>query len=154
MAQRPFKIHQGPGGLTGVAARLQRAATGFNNEANFAWQKERAGLTGGVEGNVVAAPNPLVAPVSSIAGFQDEEPPHIDVAWTDPNSDETGYEVWREFTPGGEGFELIATEGAGVTSYHDINVQTGNGFTYRYQVRAIRNLEEGPFSNISEHTIP
>lgn len=46
---KKFQIHRGAGGLAGQAARLQRAASGQNNEAIQEWMRSRA-YVGGDEG--------------------------------------------------------------------------------------------------------
>ena len=89
-------------------------------------------------------PAPLSAsPISNVA---------IAVSWTDNSPNETGFEVHRSTTGIGGTYTLIATVGAGVTSYQDGSRQPLTEYCYKARtVRAKGNAKPtySDFSNPS-----
>ncbi len=71
-------------------------------------------------------------------------PASIDIAWSDSSSNEAGFEVHRK-APGETEFSLLATLGAGVTTYHDEGLVVDEIYTYR--VRAFNDKGFSGWSN-------
>ncbi|WKN43951.1 fibronectin type III domain-containing protein [Tunicatimonas pelagia] len=77
----------------------------------------------------VALPTPTNLLASALAAGS------ITLSWVDNATDETSYEIWRG-TSASDG-TLLATVGAGVTSYTDSNLPAST--TYYYRVRAVNS---------------
>ncbi len=75
----------------------------------------------------------------------------IDLAWQDNSSNETGFQIERSRSGGS--FSLIATTGAGATSYSNTSGLTPSK-TYSYRVRAINSVGSSPYSNTASATTP
>lgn len=73
-----------------------------------------------------------------------------DLAWTDTNSAETGYEIHRSTTGPSSGFSLVHTTAADAESWSDTTIVDGT--TYYYKVRAKDAEGEGPFSSVDSVT--
>jgi hypothetical protein len=80
------------------------------------------------------------------AVLSDGETPtwHVELNWQDNSDDELGFRIQRKVEGDGT-YSLIATVGAGVTSYKDSDVVGGN--TYHYRVRAYSSGGNSPYSN-------
>jgi hypothetical protein len=72
----------------------------------------------------------------------------VNLAWTDTNNGETGYEVLRSVSGSPTHLTTLA---ANSTRYTDSSVE--KGVTYQYQVRAILNSTAGPLSSIVSVTV-
>ena len=68
----------------------------------------------------------------------------IGLQWEDRSYSETGYQVWRA-ADSASSYTLLATVGAGVSSYTDANVTSNK--TYNYAVRAVFGTVYSAFSN-------
>lgn len=75
----------------------------------------------------------------------------IDLAWQDNSGNETGFQVERARSGGA--FSLIATTGAGATSYSNTSGLTPNK-TYSYRVRAVNAAGSSGYSNTASATTP
>lgn len=87
-----------------------------------------------------AAPSSLTA--TAVSSSQ------IDLGWTDNSSDEDGFEI--EWSPDGSNFSLLATAGAGVTSFSDSGLDPS--MTYYYRVFAYNANGDSAFSNTASAT--
>jgi hypothetical protein len=93
--------------------------------------------------NVPAAPSGLTATSKS-------KPLRVTLSWTDNSNNETGFNIERS-TDGGVTWSLLATLGAGVTSYSDTSVANGN--TYSYRVYACNSAGNSCDSNVVSITL-
>ena len=89
-----------------------------------------------------AAPTNLVATATSTS--------EIDLTWDDNATNETGYEIERCTGSGCSSWALIATTGAGASSYGDTNLSSNT--TYNYRTRAVNTAGESAYSNEAEAT--
>ena len=76
-----------------------------------------------------------------------ESQTRIDVSWQDNSDNETGFEVHRSTTGSSGAFALLASTGAGVTSYRDAGLMTAT--TYCYKARAFRRVNKTSYSAFS-----
>jgi hypothetical protein len=83
-----------------------------------------------------APPSGLSATVASSS--------RISLNWSDNSSYESGYEIWRKDSDGGN-FHQIGTADADMTSYVDMNLRASTA--YYYQVRAYSTNSVSYFSN-------
>jgi hypothetical protein len=83
-----------------------------------------------------APPSGLSAAVASSS--------RISLNWSDNSSYESGYEIWRKDSDGGN-FHQIGTADADMTSYVDMNLRASTA--YYYQVRAYSTNSVSYFSN-------
>lgn len=90
-----------------------------------------------------AAPSGLIVTSTSLA--------QVSLSWVDHSNDETGFVIERSIN-GGSSFTDLATVGANVTSYADVNV--GPSQSYVYRVRAIKNALSSTTSNAATATTP
>lgn len=83
-------------------------------------------------------------------------PSRIDVSWRDNSSNETGFEVHRSTAGASGAFTLLASTGAGVTSYGDAGLTPST--QYCYKVRAFKRADGktsySGFSNTACATTP
>jgi hypothetical protein len=71
----------------------------------------------------------------------------VKLGWTDVSATETGFKIYRGGGPDGSDFVQIATVGANVTSFTDVNL-TPNRF-YAYRVRSfVGNQYDSPFTPV------
>jgi len=77
-------------------------------------------------GNLPASPSALTATTVSAK--------KIVLGWIDNSSDETGFEIYRSLTPA-DGYSIVSTVGANVTSYSDSTLDPST--TYYYRLRSI-----------------
>src|SRR5262249_23216816 len=91
---------------------------------------------------VPAAPSNLALTVQSANS--------IALAWADNSSNETGFRVERQ-TAGGS-WSLLATTGAGVSSYTDTTVSANTQYSYR--VSATNGAGTSAASNVATGTTP
>jgi predicted phage tail protein len=75
----------------------------------------------------------------------------IDLAWQDNSGNETGFQIERSRSGGA--FSLIATAGAGATTWSDTSGLTPNK-TYSYRVRAVNAAGNSGYSNTASATTP
>ena len=75
----------------------------------------------------------------------------INLNWTNNAVNQTGFYIERRAGPSG-GFSQIASVGAGVNSYSDMNVP--DGATYYYQVRAFNPYGTSAYSNQDNKPLP
>lgn len=85
----------------------------------------------GRAGPAVKAPSNTNAVVASES--------RIDVSWQDNSTNETGFEVHRSTTGASGVFALLASTGAGLTSYSDAGLASAT--EYCYKVRAFRTAD-------------
>ena len=116
-----------------------------------------AGLAGCDDGKPsLAAPSAAMvrAPASLTASAV--SPDQIDVTWQDNVPNESGFEVHRSITGPAGTFTLLASTGAGVTSYGDAGLTPST--QYCYKVRAFKRADGktsySGFSNIACATTP
>jgi hypothetical protein len=95
------------------------------------------------KGATVAAPS---APASLTATAVSTS--RIDLAWSDTSSNEDGFRVER--STDGTTFSVVATLGAGVTSYQSTGLASAT--TYSYRVRAFNAAGESIASNVATAT--
>jgi hypothetical protein len=110
-------------------------------------------------GSFVAVPNAAFVEASVISGQAPAAPSglaatalaynRIGLTWKDNSTNETGFEVMRS-TSGTTGFNIIATVGAGVSSYTDSTVAAST--LYYYEVRAINQNGGSAFAETSTTT--
>jgi hypothetical protein len=104
--------------------------------------------TGGQPGPAVQAPSNTNAVAVSWS--------QINVGWRDNSSNENGFEVHRSTTGPSGAFTLLASTGAGVTSYSDGSVSGSS--QYCYMVRAFRTTGNkksySAFSSVACATTP
>lgn len=93
-----------------------------------------------------ATPTPAAAPLVMPSGLSASSSgsSQIDVVWTDPNSDETGYLLFRSSPDASSWTQLVAL-GADVTSYSDSSVEPNT--VYYYRAAATRSAELSDFSS-------
>lgn len=89
---------------------------------------------------------PIVNPLNLVARASESK--QISLNWSDRSNNETGFEVWRAVSNGT--YSKIATVGANVTGYNDINLMSNT--KYYYKVRAITASTQSDFSNMSAAT--
>jgi hypothetical protein len=94
-------------------------------------------------GAIPAAPSVLTATAISRG--------RIDLAWQDNSGNETGFQIERSRSGGA--FSLIATAGAGATTWSDTSGLTPNK-TYSYRVRAVNAAGNSGYSNTASATTP
>jgi hypothetical protein len=71
----------------------------------------------------------------------------VKLGWTDVSATETGFKIYRGGGPDGSDFVQIATVGANVTSFTDVNL-TPNHY-YAYRVRSfVDNQYDSPFTPV------
>jgi hypothetical protein len=139
MGRRPFQIHSGAGGLTGVAARLQRAATGANNARNLAWQQQSPVVSsgkGGADGIIdTPPPSALLAGLGAYWPLEDQ-------SWLDVSGG--GHPLLETGTvpnvagkiEAGAGFSGVAANSLRRESPDNFTfTDTVNGFSYQVWVR-------------------
>jgi sugar lactone lactonase YvrE len=76
----------------------------------------------------------------------------VNLTWTDGSIGETGFKIERTDAGAPGQFVQVATVGANVTSYNDLNLQSSSGYTYR--VRAYNAARDGAASNTATATTP
>ena len=104
----------------------------------------------GCDPSPVGPPTPIFraaeAPAGTNAVAVSES--RIDVGWQDNSSTETGFEVHRSTAGASGAFALVASTGAGATTYSDVNLTPAT--QYCYKVRAFqttgRNTGDSQFS--------
>ncbi|NND73061.1 MAG: T9SS type A sorting domain-containing protein [Rhodothermales bacterium] len=119
--------------------------TSANSTTSFHWATRIASFSfeeGTTPEPPDAAPTNLVASALSTSD--------IDLTWDDNASNETGYEVERCTGSGCSGWALIATTGAGSSSYSDSGLNSNT--TYNYRTRAVNTVGQSAYSNESEAT--
>ena len=100
-----------------------------------------AGAVEAASQTVPSAPTNLTA--SAVSSSQ------INLAWTDTSNNETGFQIERK--TGSGSYAVVATVGAGVTSYSDIGLTSAT--TYFYQVRSTNGAgASAPSSSASATT--
>ena len=119
-------------GLTGGTTQHYRVRA-INGTGASAWSNVATAQTG----TVPAAPTGLTA--TAVSSTQ------INLAWTDPATTETGFEIER--SPDGTTFTPLATVAANVTAYAHTGL-TG-GTTQHYRVRAINGTGASAWSNVA-----
>lgn len=93
-------------------------------------------------------PTPPAAPSSLTAALVGSL--QVNLAWTDNSSDESGFQLER--SDAGGPFRLLATLGAGATTYSDLNL---NYFTlYAYRIRAYNAAGNSSYTNTASITTP
>jgi hypothetical protein len=71
----------------------------------------------------------------------------VKLGWTDVSATETGFKIYRGGGPDGSDFALIATVGANVTSFTDVNLTPNQSYAYR--VRSfVDNQYDSPFTPV------
>jgi hypothetical protein len=113
--------------------RAHNAAGGDSAFCNLA-----SATTNAIVTSVPAAPSGLTATSKSKPSLR------VDLTWVDNSNNETGFNIERS-TDGGVTWSLLATVGAGVTSYSDSSVTKGN--TYCYRVYAYNSAGNSADSN-------
>ncbi|MDL1911588.1 hypothetical protein FBQ81_13015 [Chloroflexi bacterium CFX6] len=93
-------------------------------------------------------PAPPSAPSDLSAALQNG--PQVSLAWTDNATDETGFVIER--ATDGVTFSPLATMGADVVAFVDLDVLGGN--TYDYRVAAFNDGGASGYSNTASVTIP
>lgn len=76
----------------------------------------------------------------------------VNLSWTDNNTTETGYEVYRANVTEGRPFELLTSTSMNATSYSDQS--TEEGYTYQYKIRAVNSGNLSGFSLVNEIVVP
>lgn len=106
---------------------IQSAIDLFGANSNEVQQTSEAWKAVGVYSNDIAAPSNLrILSLSTTS---------IGMQWNDNSSDETGFIIYRSMNNAYGGFQQIATVGAGITSYNDVDLTDGDN--YHYRVRAV-----------------
>ena len=114
-----------------------RAYTGSNNSAYSA---------------IVNATTTICAPVApTLLAATAISATQINLSWTDASSNESGFKVERS-PDGVNGWTLLTTVGAGVTTYADSGLACATA--YHYRVRATNAGGDSPNSNIATATTP
>jgi hypothetical protein len=90
----------------------------------------------------VAPANLSATPVSSS---------QINLSWTDPSTNETGFQIERK-TGGGGTYAQIGTAAANATTYSDSGLAEGT--TYFYRVRAVNGAGNSAYSSEASATTP
>jgi fibronectin type 3 domain-containing protein len=86
----------------------------------------------------------------SASANTDPKSPQITLAWTDNNTDETGFNLQR--STDGVNFTTLATLPADTTTYTDVSLPQNT--TYTYRISAISDTASTPFSNTASATTP
>jgi len=114
-----------------------RAYNGSNNSAYSA---------------VVNATTTLCAPVApTLLAATAISATQINLSWTDASSNESGFKLERS-PDGVNGWSLLTTVGANVTSHNDSNLACATA--YHYRVRATNAGGDSPNSNVANATTP
>jgi titin len=113
----------------------------YNTTGDSAYSDE-AHATTSAEGAVPSAPTGLSAAAASSS--------EISLTWTDNSDNEDGFKIERK-TSGGT-YSVLATVGAGITSYNNIFLSSNT--TYYYRVRAYNSLGYSDYSNEVSATTP
>jgi hypothetical protein len=87
---------------------------------------------------------------SGLAAASKTKPLRVNLTWVDNSNNETGFKIERSIN-GGVTWSLLATVGAGVTSYSDSSVANGN--TYSYRVYAYNSAGNSADSNTVSITL-
>ena len=106
------------------------AASGTTYRYRVRALSSSAGWYSGYSGEVAATtPVPTAPVLTATAGSEVQ----VNLTWTNPTSDETGYKVYRCGGAGCEDFSLVATLGANVTTYNDSGRSAGSSNSYYVQ---------------------
>ncbi len=81
---------------------------------------------------------------SNLSGSRQSSPQRINLSWSDPNVNESGYEVWRKLADGANWSQIGSTD-SNVTSYSDTTLVGSE--TYNYRVRAFDQQYFSEYSN-------
>lgn len=125
-----------------IPNRAYRTDHSLHNPNLYEWF-----LTKGMSSTPVPPPNPPSG-LSTVATSASQ----INLTWTDNSTNETGFQIERSLTTQ-NGFSLVATTAAGVTSY--ASTMLSSSTTYYYRVRAVNaggNSAYTPESNAT--TLP
>jgi extracellular elastinolytic metalloproteinase len=95
-----------------------------------------------------AAPSNLTAVSVNNSGVNKSA---VSLNWLDNSNNEQSFEIYRSTTSATSGFGLIATVGAGVTTYRDQMVLSRA--TYHYYVRAVNGVGASAASNTASVTV-
>ncbi len=139
-----FKIERSADGSTGWAQIGTSTSTTYTDSGlpqnDFFFYRVRAyhNLGDSRPSNIV--PLPLAAPgnLTAIA----IAPQQVELSWTDPNNNETGYQIYRSIKEANN-FQLVIVSPTNSITYSDTSVVPGTA--YDYEVRAIHsNRSFGP----------
>jgi hypothetical protein len=128
--------------------------TGLNGSTSYSYRVRAYNASGDsnysntASAMTFAAPAVPAAPTNLTAvGISRSQ---INLSWTDNASNETGFRVLRCKGSSCTNFTLIATVGANITSYANMNLSANT--TYRYRVTAYNASGESGYSNIAAAT--
>jgi hypothetical protein len=116
-----------------------------------------AGLAGCDDGKLsLAAPSAAMVRTPASLTASAVAPDQIDVTWQDNVPNESGFEVHRSTTGPAGTFTLLASTGAGVTSYSDAGLTPSTPYCYRVLAfkRADGKTSYSGFSNTACATTP
>ncbi|OHB27078.1 MAG: hypothetical protein A2X84_02140 [Desulfuromonadaceae bacterium GWC2_58_13] len=122
--------------VAGNTTSYSDTAVAHGTSYGYRVKAENTGATPWTSGttNIASAPTPTpTAPGSPTVTAASDS--HLDLAWSDATSDETGFTIERCAGSGCGDFAEIATVAANVTTYSDTGL---TGSAYRYRVRAFK----------------
>lgn len=141
-----FEVHRsatGPGGAFTLVATTGRNITRYSDqglmaETQYCYEVRSFRRTGKETSystfTAAACATTFQLPAPSAASAVAVSETRIDVAWQDNSTSESGFEVHRSATGLSGTFALLASAGAGVTSYSDVGLTSST--QYCYKVRA------------------
>ena len=95
-------------------------------------------------GSLPTAPTSAVASATSSSAVQ--------LTWTCPANDQSGFKVERSSTSATSGFSQVGTAGAGASTYADGGLAAST--TYHYRVRATNAAGDSGYSNVATVATP
>jgi hypothetical protein len=155
-----YAVERAPDGVSfGQIADLPANTTGYSDTGRAGstqyWYRVRAYNVSGPSGysNTATATTPAVSTAPSAPTGLTATPAaaaRIDLAWTDPATTETGFEVERATAAAGP-FAQIAVKAANATAHSDLAVTPGTPYWYR--VRAVNASGPSAYSNTATATL-
>ena len=125
-----------------VKATGARGDSNYSNEAT-AKTAGSGGSDPGSGGGSMDAPSELEAKAVSAS--------HVKISWKDNSTGEFSFKIERS-VGNNNSFAEIAIAGANASYYNDYGLSSGTKYFYR--VKAVNNIEESDYSNISKATTP
>lgn len=137
-------------GNTANDVQLNNIMPDNNGEVEVVLTKAANASVGYINAMIVELPQGMLYKTSGTASYAAGT--GVTLSWTDNNSSETGYEIYRANLVTGGGLQLLTTLPANSTTFPDSNVS--EGYRYEYKIRAVSATQQAAFSNSITRNIP